>query len=148
MDDIQSRFGDNRNGASSSRNGVIEPPSTTPPAPTQAANATALGDTLVDLEHQAALDKLAKERNRILDRWADVDTLGLTAEEAALNAYQRLHCFKFLFGEMGFNPPVAARNSVSVSMHNPRFSAALWAVNSEAYRRKGSVSSAAVQQQK
>ena len=118
--------------------------SAAPPLPTETANTTPRDDTLVDLEHQAALDKLAKERNRILDRWADADTLGLTDEEIALNAYQRLHYFELLFGEMGFNPPVAARNSVSVSMHNPRFSAALWAVNNEAYRRKGSVSSATV----
>ena len=109
-----------------------------PPSLAAAANATR-DDKLVDLQHQMALDKLAKERNHILDRWADADTLGLTAEEVALNAYLRQN-LKSLFGETGFNPPVPARNPVSVSMHNPRFAAALWAVNTEAYRRKGTVS--------
>lgn len=120
--------------------------SAAPPSPMEAARPAARDDALVDLQHQAALDRLAKERNRILDRWADADTLGLTAEEIALNAYQRQHCFEFRFRDRGFNPPVAARNSISVSMHNPRFSAALWAVNSEAYRRRGSVSSVMIQQ--
>lgn len=90
-------------------------------------------------ERQAVLDKLTKERNDVLDRWADAETLGLSSEEAELNIYQRQH-LRFLFGETGFSPPVPARNPVSVAMHNPRFSAALWVVNTEAYRRKGSVS--------
>lgn len=88
---------------------------------------------------QLVLDQLTKDRNRVLDDWADAGTLGLTPDEVAINKFQRKH-LKFLFGETGFNPPVPARNPVSVNMHNPRFSAALWAVNTEAYRRKGSVS--------
>lgn len=89
-------------------------------------------------EHQIVLDKMTAERNRVLDRWADGKALGLTPEEKALVAYQRSN-LKFLFGETGFNPPVPARNPISVALHNPRFGAALWAVNTEAYRRKGSV---------
>ena len=89
-------------------------------------------------DRQALLDKLTDERNHVLDRWADGDTLGLSQEERDINSFQREH-LKFLFGETGFNPPVVARNPVSVTMHNPRFSAALWAVNTEAYRRKGTV---------
>lgn len=88
---------------------------------------------------QSVLDKLTQERNDVLDRWADAEGLGLVPDEAALNVYQKEH-LKFLFGQTGFNPPVPARNPVSVSMHNPRFAAALWAVNTEAYRRKGKVS--------
>lgn len=110
-----------------------------PKVPSDATTSTTRHEHFVNPEHQPALAKLAKERNRILDRWADPGTLGLTAEEVALNDYQRQH-LKFLFGETGFNPPVPARNPVSVSMHNPRFSTALWAVNTEAYRRKGTVS--------
>lgn len=90
-------------------------------------------------EHQIVLDKMTSERNHILDRWADGKTLGLTSEEKALVAYQKSN-LKFLFGETGFNPPVPPRNPISVATHNPRFGAALWAVNTEAYRRKGSVS--------
>ncbi|CAM9525996.1 unnamed protein product, partial [Scytosiphon promiscuus] len=86
---------------------------------------------------QAVLDKLTSERNRILDEWADPKSLG--EEEVALNEYQREH-LKCLFGETGFNPPVPPRNPISVSMHNPRFGAALWAINTEAYRRKGTLS--------
>lgn len=89
-------------------------------------------------EHQIVLEKMTSERNQILDRWADAKALGLTREEEALVAHQRAH-LKFLFGETGFNPPVPARNPISVALHNPRFGAALWAVNTEAYRRKGSV---------
>lgn len=89
-------------------------------------------------EHQIVLDKMTSERNHVLDRWADAKALGLTAEEAKLVAHQRAN-LKFLFGETGFNPPVPARNPISVALHNPRFGAALWAVNTEAYRRKGSV---------
>lgn len=94
-------------------------------------------------DRQALLDKLTDERNRVLDRWADGDTLGLSQEERDINSFQRKH-LKFLFGETGFNPPAVARNPVSVTMHNPRFSAALWAVNTEAYRRKGTVREEAV----
>lgn len=96
-------------------------------------------DREVNAERQLILDKLTLERNRVLDEWADPDTLGLSPEEVAVNVYQRSH-LKFLFGETGFNPSVPARNPVSVSMHNPRFSAALWAINTEVYRRKGWVS--------
>ncbi|CAM9304919.1 unnamed protein product [Ectocarpus sp. 4 AP-2014] len=85
------------------------------------------------------LRKETSERDRILDRWADAEALQLTDEEANLNEYQRKN-LKLLFGETGFNPPVPARNPISVVMHNPRFSAALWAVNTEAYRRKGLLS--------
>ncbi|CBJ25480.1 alkylhydroperoxidase [Ectocarpus siliculosus] len=85
------------------------------------------------------LRKETSERDRILDRWADAEALQLTDEEAKLNEYQRRN-LKLLFGETGFNPPVPARNPISVAMHNPRFSAALWAVNTEAYRRKGLLS--------
>lgn len=88
---------------------------------------------------QGVLDELTKERNDTLDRWADAEALGLATDEIALNVYQKEH-LKFLFGQTGFNPPVPARNPVSVSMHNPKFSAALWAINTEAYRRKGKVS--------
>lgn len=109
-----------------------------PPRFTLAENA-ARGKSVLAPERQAVLDKLTNERNCVLDRWADAGTLGLNPDEVALNVYQRNH-LKFLFGETGFNPPVPARNPVSVNMHNPRFSAALWAVNTEAYRRKGSVS--------
>lgn len=118
-----------------------------PPPLAVAADATTTRDEkLVGLEqHQTTLGKLTKERNHILDRWADPDALRLTAEEVALNTYLRQN-LKSLFGETGFNPPVPARNPVSVSMHNPRFAAALWAVNTEAYRRKGAVSLAAIQQ--
>lgn len=144
-------IGDGSHGANG---GVMVPPSPgtsaggagdklpPPPPLTAAANATTTtrDEKRVDLEHyQATLGKLSKERNRILDRWADADALGLTAEEVALNAYLRQN-LKSLFGETGFNPPVPARNPVSVSMHNPRFSAALWAVNTEAYRRRGTLS--------
>lgn len=90
-------------------------------------------------EHQIVLEKMTSERNHTLDQWADAKALGLTPEEKALVAYQKSH-LKFLFGETGFNPPVPARNPISVALHNPRFGAALWAVNTEAYRRKGSVS--------
>ncbi|CAN0137228.1 unnamed protein product, partial [Ascophyllum nodosum] len=90
-------------------------------------------------DRQATLDKLTKEREHVLDRWADADTLGLSQVEKEINSFQRKR-LKFLFGEKGFNPPVNARNPVSVTMHNPRFSAALWAVNTEAYRRKGTLS--------
>eukprot|EP00752_Nemacystus_decipiens_P010549 g9394.t1 len=90
-------------------------------------------------EHQIVLEKMTSERNHSLDRWADAKALGLTPEEEALVAHQRAH-LKFLFGETGFNPPVPARNPISVALHNPRFGAALWAVNTEAYRRKGSLS--------
>lgn len=121
-------------------NGKLQP---IPPSPMVSDNATSRDDKLVDLHHQWTLDMLAKDRNYILDRWADADTLGLTAEEIALNAYQRRN-LKSLFGETGFDPPLPARNPISVSMHNPRFSAALWALNTEAYRRKGSVSSATI----
>ena len=92
-------------------------------------------------EHEMVLEKMTSERNHILDRWADAKTLGLNREEAELLAHQRLN-LKFLFGETGFNPPVPARNPISVAQHNPRFGAALWTVNTEAYRRKGSVSGA------
>ena len=111
-----------------------------------AANATTTtrGDDLVDpQQRRMTLDRLTQERNHILDRWADADTLGLTAEQVALNVYLRQN-LKSLFGETGFDPPLPARNPVSVSMHNPRFSAALWAINTEAYRRKGTVSSAVI----
>lgn len=87
---------------------------------------------------QVALEKLTAERNHALDNWADAHTLGLTSDEIAINVYLR-HNLKFLFGETGLNLPVHPRNPVSVSMHNPRFSVALWAVNTEAYRRKGLV---------
>lgn len=90
-------------------------------------------------EHQIVLEKMTTERNHILDRWADGKALGLTTEEKALAAYQKTN-LKFLFGETGFNPPVPPRNPISVATHNPRFGAALWAVNTEAYRRKGSLS--------
>lgn len=109
------------------------------PSPMVFDGATSRDDKLVDLHHQWTLEMLAKERNHILDRWADADALGLTAEEIALNSYQRRN-LKSLFGETGFDPPLPARNPISVSMHNPRFSTALWALNTEAYRRRGSVS--------
>lgn len=109
---------------------------------TDAANVTGTASFSkpdITAERQNVLDKLTKERNHVLDRWADAETLGLVPAEVAINVYQREH-LKLLFGETGFNPPVPARNPVSVSMHNPRFSASLWAVNTEAYRRKGTVS--------
>lgn len=90
-------------------------------------------------EHQIVLEKMTSERNHTLDRWADSKALGLTSEETALVTFQKSN-LKFLFGETGFNPPVPPRNPISVALHNPRFGAALWAVNTEAYRRKGSVS--------
>eukprot|EP00904_Undaria_pinnatifida_P000206 jgi/Undpi1/10186/HiC_scaffold_28.g12639.m1 len=117
--------------------GATLPLSPPPPSSPTLAMPTIRDENQLALEHRAALNKLAKERNHTLDRWADATTPGLTDEEVALNAYQRQHCFEFSVGEMGFNPPVPARNAVSVSMHNPRFSAALWAVNAEAYRHKG-----------
>ena len=143
MDRTASSVGDDRHGANVGM--MVNPGAnagsyTMPPSPMMAANAATRDESLVDLQHhQMTLDKLAQERNYILDRWADADTLGLTAGETALNAYLR-HNLKSLFGETGFNPPLPARNPVSVSMHNPRFSAAMWAVNTEAYRRKGTVS--------
>ncbi|CAN0554076.1 unnamed protein product, partial [Ectocarpus sp. 8 AP-2014] len=97
------------------------------------------GSTVAAMDQKAiVLRKETSERDRILDRWADAEALQLTDEEANLNEYQRKN-LKLLFGETGFNPPVPARNPISVAMHNPRFSAALWAVNTEAYRRKGLV---------
>ena len=99
-----------------------------------------LGTDAALSDRQAILDKLTKEREHVLDRWADADTLGLSQIEKEINSFQREH-LKFMFGEKGVNPPINARNPVSVTMHNPRFSAALWAVNTEAYRRKGTVGS-------
>lgn len=87
----------------------------------------------------AELEILTKERNEVLDRWADPKTLSLSPEEIELNKFLKRN-LKYLFGQTGFDPPVPARNPVSVSMHNPRFAAALWAINTEAYRRKSSVS--------
>ncbi len=88
--------------------------------------------------HQAVLDKMTSEREHALDRHADSKALGHTPEETALNHYQK-NDLKYLFGETGFNPPVPPRNPILVTTHNPRFSAALWAINGEAYRRKGLV---------
>eukprot|EP00903_Cladosiphon_okamuranus_P009354 g8920.t1 len=90
-------------------------------------------------EHQVVLEKMTSERNHILDRWADSTSLKLTAQEEALVVFQKSN-LKYLFGETGFNPPVPPRNPISVALHNPRFGAALWAINTEAYRRKGTLS--------
>lgn len=97
-----------------------------------------MGTSSVAAKRQSALDKLTKERNEVLNRWADPRTLGLTTEEIKLNTFLKSN-LRFLFGQTGFDPPVNARNPVSVSMHNPRFAAALWALNTEAYRRRGAV---------
>lgn len=74
-----------------------------------------------------------------MDDWADPKLLGLTNDEVKINFFLRSN-LRYLFGQTGFDPPVPARNPVSVSMHNPRFAASLWALNTEAYRRKGVVS--------
>lgn len=103
------------------------------------ASVDVLNDGRSQGEHRARLERLTKERNEVLDRWADPKLLSLTSDEVALNSFLK-KSLRYLFGQTGFDPPVPARNPVSVSMHNPRFAAALWAVNTEAYRRKNSVS--------
>lgn len=112
-------------------------PSSPAPPPVPASAKLPSGPTAE--ERRAVLDKLTKERNTVLDRWADAKTLSLSTHEAELNKFLKKD-LKYLFGQTGFDPPVPARNPVSVSMHNPRFAAALWAVNTEAYRRRGKVS--------
>lgn len=97
------------------------------------------GANAAEVARRAELEKLTKERNELLDRWADPKILSLTVDEVELNKLLK-KSLRYLFGQTGFDPPVPARNPVSVSMHNPRFAAALWAVNTEAYRRRNSVS--------
>lgn len=91
-------------------------------------------------EEAEELAEVTGKREYVLDRWANARILELNAEEVALNHFLK-QSLKYLFGLTGINPPVAARNPVSVSMHNPRFATALWAINTEAYQRKGKVGS-------
>lgn len=115
----------------------VVPPSSAPAPYTPSS--TEVEATAAAKAKQALLDKLTTERNQLLDRWADPKSLGLTTEEIKINMFLRTS-LRYLFGQTGFDPPVPARNPVSVSMHNPRFAVALWALNTEAYRRRGNVS--------
>ncbi|CAM9651319.1 unnamed protein product [Discosporangium mesarthrocarpum] len=89
--------------------------------------------------HRAKIEKLTRDREHTLNNWPDAKGLSFEDDEIALATFLRKD-LKFLFGRTGFDPPVPARNPVSVSMHNPRFSAGLWALNTEAYQRKGYIS--------
>lgn len=143
---------DNRTDRGSNSTGSLSPPSAAiitssvapapyTPASVEAAAAAAAAEAAIAAEaKQAELDALTHERNQVLDTWADAKSLGLTTEEIKINMFLK-SSLRYLFGQTGFDPPVPARNPVSVSMHNPRFAVALWALNTEAYRRRGKVSS-------